>query len=105
MRQEEELLWLLLSYKISVSTSFNQSSANGGSTVLKSKQIYHFKPIYYILITWLGDKEADVVTEDGCVSVQEVGGQFHHDREFRKFFQKLPRGYGTVVAGSTANQH
>lgn len=32
------------------------------------------------LPTWLADKEADVVPEDGCVPVQEVAGQLHHDR-------------------------
>lgn len=33
------------------------------------------------LPTWLADKEADVVSEDGSVPVQKVAGQLHHDRQ------------------------
>lgn len=33
------------------------------------------------LPTWLANKEAHIISEDGCVSVQEVAGQLHHDRE------------------------
>ena len=45
-------------------------------------------------LTGLADEEADVVSEDGRVAVQEVAGQLHHDRKFRQLLQDLP-GLGT----------
>ena len=37
----------------------------------------------------MADEEADVVPEDGCVAVQEVAGQLHHDGQLRQLLQDL----------------
>lgn len=39
--------------------------------------------------TWLTDEEANVVSEDWGVAVQEVAGQLHHDGQFCQFLQEL----------------
>lgn len=35
-----------------------------------------------IIVTWLADEEAHVVSENRCVAIEEVARQLHHDRKF-----------------------
>lgn len=52
--------------------------------------------------TWLADEEADVVTEHWCVSIQEVAGQLHHNRQLSQLLQYLASLEGKI---STVHQH
>lgn len=54
------------------------------------------------LPTWLADKEADVVSEDRSVPVQEVAGQLHHDRQLGQLLQDLT---GLGKQQSSAQHH
>lgn len=47
------------------------------------------KVLLCIIVTWLADKEANIISEDRCDTVQEVTGQLHHDRQFRQLLQDL----------------
>lgn len=50
--------------------------------------------------TWLADEEADVVTEHWCVSIQEVAGQLHHNRQLCQLLQYLASLWGKIRTGS-----
>ena len=41
-------------------------------------------------LTRLADKEADIVSEDGRVAIEEIAGHVNHHRQFSQFFKKLP---------------
>ena len=52
----------------------------------------------------LGHEDADVVAEDGRVTIEEIRGQLHHDGQLGQFFQDGPGGDGGMVGGPAGDQ-
>ena len=52
----------------------------------------------------MGDEEANIIPENGGVSIQKVRGQIDHDGEFCEFLQKLSCRKCRVIGSPTANQ-
>jgi len=40
-------------------------------------------------LTRLADKEADVISEDGCIAVKKITGQVYHHRQLCQLFKQL----------------
>ena len=56
-------------------------------------------------LTTLADKDTDVVTEDWCLAIQEVRGQFDTDRNLCQFFENSARRQSRVVACTAGTEH
>lgn len=42
-----------------------------------------------VALTWLANEEAHIISENRCVTVQEITRQLHHDRKFCQLFKDL----------------
>ncbi len=55
-------------------------------------------------LTRLGYEDAGIVSEDGRVSVQEVRGEFHGDRDLRELLKDAANGHAGVETGTASDE-
>ena len=55
-------------------------------------------------LTRLRDKDAGVVTEDGCLTVKEIGGQLNGNRDFSELLKDTTDSHARVVRSTAGNE-
>src|SRR4051812_32390218 len=53
----------------------------------------------------LGDEDAGVVTEDGCLTIQEIGGQFNGNGDLGQLLEDTTDSHARVEGGTASDEN
>lgn len=79
----------------------NVDNTNGQSTTLQAVAESHER---VGSLTGLGDEDASVVTEDGSLTIEEVGGQLDGNGDLGQLLEYTADGHAGMVRGTASNE-